>query len=418
VMGLGGTLKYGWSGLVDIRLAMIILAGSLFGIQLGAIGTTYVKPSMIKVVMGVIMVMVLFSRAVVIPVYLAELEIIGALHPHLISGLKNVSFVMLIGALATGAAIVFASLWRGITTHRRELELAEAPGGETVAVPQNRQLSPVGRFESFLVAVDSSEFSSGAVREALRMAQKCGARLHAISVVATGTEHAAIGEQPLKQEMDAAQARLDQIKTSASENNIACETHVIQGNEPFQDIVNEAERLGVDLIIVGRRGGRGLARYMVGDATVKIIGHAHCSVLVVPRSAYLEGRHFILALDGSRHSDAAAVAAANLAKYCRTAVTALSAILPGHGKDRRRDAKSIVSRALSYLKQEHVAVTGENPTAERPDAAIIDTAKRENADLIILGSHGRTGIERILLGSTAERVLDQTTCAVLVVKAG
>ncbi|OGW39210.1 MAG: hypothetical protein A2Y97_10005, partial [Nitrospirae bacterium RBG_13_39_12] len=53
VMGLGGSFKYALHGLVDIRLAAIILAGSLFGIQLGAIGTTYVKPYMIKLVMGV-----------------------------------------------------------------------------------------------------------------------------------------------------------------------------------------------------------------------------------------------------------------------------------------------------------------------------------------------------------------------------
>jgi len=55
VMASAGSLKYALHGMVDIRLAMIILAGSLFGIQLGAIGTTYVKPFMIKVVMGVIM---------------------------------------------------------------------------------------------------------------------------------------------------------------------------------------------------------------------------------------------------------------------------------------------------------------------------------------------------------------------------
>ena len=63
VMGLGGSFKYALHGMVDIRLAMIILAGSLFGIQLGAIGTTYVKPYMIKIVMGTIMVIELFSRA-------------------------------------------------------------------------------------------------------------------------------------------------------------------------------------------------------------------------------------------------------------------------------------------------------------------------------------------------------------------
>jgi uncharacterized membrane protein YfcA len=59
-------------GLADIRLAMIILAGSLFGIQLGAIGTTYVKPFMIKLVMGLIMVIVLFSRGLMVPVYLSQ----------------------------------------------------------------------------------------------------------------------------------------------------------------------------------------------------------------------------------------------------------------------------------------------------------------------------------------------------------
>lgn len=54
-IAVGGTIKYAMHGNVDIRLAMMILGGSLFGIQLGAIGTTYVKPFMVKVVMGTIM---------------------------------------------------------------------------------------------------------------------------------------------------------------------------------------------------------------------------------------------------------------------------------------------------------------------------------------------------------------------------
>src|SRR3990170_960999 len=127
VMGLGGSFKYALSGLVDIRLAMIILAGSLFGIQLGAIGTTYVKPHTIKMVMGVIMVLVLLSRAIAIPVYLSELELIDMLEPHFSGALLNISFVVLIAALAAGAAIVFASLWRGISTSRREAALATTP---------------------------------------------------------------------------------------------------------------------------------------------------------------------------------------------------------------------------------------------------------------------------------------------------
>ncbi|MEK6673264.1 MAG: sulfite exporter TauE/SafE family protein [Nitrospirota bacterium] len=113
VMGLGGSLKYAMGGLVDIRLAMIILAGSLFGIQLGAIGTTYVKPFMIKVVMGVIMVIVLFSRALMVPVYLAQLGVIETLGETTVKVLKNTSFAIMIMAVLIGAFIVLRAIWQG-----------------------------------------------------------------------------------------------------------------------------------------------------------------------------------------------------------------------------------------------------------------------------------------------------------------
>jgi uncharacterized membrane protein YfcA len=113
VMGLGGSFKYAMSGLVDIRLAMIILAGSLFGIQLGAIGTTYVKPFMIKLVMGVIMVIVLFSRALMIPVYLSKLGLIQTLNDTTAKLLKNTSFVIMALALGVGAFIILRAIWRG-----------------------------------------------------------------------------------------------------------------------------------------------------------------------------------------------------------------------------------------------------------------------------------------------------------------
>lgn len=113
VMGLGGSFKYALHGLVDIRLAMIILGGSLFGIQLGAIGTTYVKPFMIKVVMGVIMVIVLFSRGLMVPVYLAQLGLIQKISDPAVKILKNTSFSIMIFALALGAFIVLRAMWQG-----------------------------------------------------------------------------------------------------------------------------------------------------------------------------------------------------------------------------------------------------------------------------------------------------------------
>ena len=113
VMGLGGSFKYALHGMVDIRLAMIILGGSLFGIQLGAIGTTYVKPFLIKVVMGVIMVIVLFSRGLMVPVYLSQLGLMQQIGDGTIKSLKTVSFGIMIFALALGAFIVLYAMWQG-----------------------------------------------------------------------------------------------------------------------------------------------------------------------------------------------------------------------------------------------------------------------------------------------------------------
>ncbi|MFQ5938276.1 MAG: TSUP family transporter, partial [Acidiferrobacterales bacterium] len=399
VMGLGGTIKYAWSGLVDIRLAMIILAGSLFGVQLGAIGTTYVRPYMIKLVMGVIMVLVLVSRGLVIPVYLAELEVLHKLSEGTVTTLTGTSFIVMVLALASGGFIILSCLWKGLRAQREaELLAKAAPAAfahSIVAAPVSPQLSPVGRFERFLVASDNSEFSAGAVREAYRLAQKCGARLRVISVVTGSVEHETLGEQLLTKEMDTARAHLDKIQAQAAAAGIACETQVIQGPNAHDQIVSQAEHSQADMVIIGRRGRRGLARIMVGDATVKVIGHARCSVLVVPRAAELQGRHFLVASDGSRFGDAAAAAVCNLAKHYQAGVTAVSVAVPSHSEERRKEAPGIVQRLVAFLQKEGVVADGEVPEGAAADM-IVAVAMKKNADLIVLGSHGRTGLERLL----------------------
>jgi len=122
VMGLGGSFKYALHGLVDFRLTAIILAGSLFGIQLGAMGTTYVKPFMIKFVMGAIMVIVLFSRALMIPVYLAQLKVIPVMNEATVKILKNSSFAVMAFALFLGAFIILRAMWQGRCAERQTAE--------------------------------------------------------------------------------------------------------------------------------------------------------------------------------------------------------------------------------------------------------------------------------------------------------
>ncbi len=119
VMGMGGTLIWAWYGMVDIRLTLIILAGSLFGVQLGAIGTTYVKDYMIKYVMATIMLMVAVSRGLVIPKYLTQLNLLS-FSDSANAVLSSLSFWSMTLALIVGAFIILKALIAGIREQRRE----------------------------------------------------------------------------------------------------------------------------------------------------------------------------------------------------------------------------------------------------------------------------------------------------------
>ena len=132
VMGMGGSINWALHGMVDIRLVLIILAGSLLGVQLGAIGTTYVKEHMIKNVMGIIMLIVAVSRALAIPEYLEQLGVIS-LRPSVISLMKDLSFIVMCLGLAIGAAIILGAMFKA----RKETSAFEAHAVEPVAAAQS-----------------------------------------------------------------------------------------------------------------------------------------------------------------------------------------------------------------------------------------------------------------------------------------
>ena len=132
VMGAGGSMLYAWDGFVDIRLAMIILAGSLFGVQIGAIGTTYVKDWVVKFIMATIMLIVLVSRFFKVPVYLSDMGLISTLPAATSELLSNISFAMLALALLTGAVSILVALIKGMAEDRRAKE-AEAAAAQAEA---------------------------------------------------------------------------------------------------------------------------------------------------------------------------------------------------------------------------------------------------------------------------------------------
>jgi len=126
VMGAWGSVQWAISGLVDIRLTLLILAASLFGVQLGALGTTYVKDYIIKVVMGSVMLIVAVSRGAMLPGYLADVGLTAPISEHMAHILHEVSFWALVAALGTAGVIITGAMISGISRARAEQRQAEA----------------------------------------------------------------------------------------------------------------------------------------------------------------------------------------------------------------------------------------------------------------------------------------------------
>jgi uncharacterized membrane protein YfcA len=110
-MGLAGTVNWAMHGMVDIRLTLIILCGSLLGVQLGAIGTTLVREVMIKIVMGSIMLIVAVSRALAVPKYLVQLGIMD-MGADNVAILDKTSFLIMCAALTLGAVIILGAMFK------------------------------------------------------------------------------------------------------------------------------------------------------------------------------------------------------------------------------------------------------------------------------------------------------------------
>ncbi len=120
IMGLTGALQWGFAGLIDIRLTVLLLAGSLFGVQLGALGTTYVRDHIVKLVMGSIMLVVAISRGLMIPVYLSDLGLIN-IASQTANILDKCSFILLVLSLILGTLLILYYTIKGMKAEKKEL---------------------------------------------------------------------------------------------------------------------------------------------------------------------------------------------------------------------------------------------------------------------------------------------------------
>ncbi len=294
------------------------------------------------------------------------------------------------------------------------------------------EICPTIRVETLLLATDGSEFSEGAIVGSIKLARQCSNRLAAISVIETNPELETIAPQITEKAEKSAREHLESIQKRAKKDGVECNIIIRAGEDSYRYIVDEAAKNNISMIIMGRRGRSGLKRLMMGSVTSRVIGLAPCNVLVVPEAARVEFKSIVVATDGSKYSLAAASEAIGLAKQNKSELTAISVVpselMTPTDIDLTMTNKELISDKEMHEAEKNVKAVKEAALKEdvavkafvmsgRSADAIIEIARDKNADLIVLGSHGRTGLEKLLMGSVAERVIVLSSCAVLVVKA-
>lgn len=293
------------------------------------------------------------------------------------------------------------------------------------------EICPVVNTERLLLATDGSEFSEGAIREAIGLAKRCGSKLTAIQVIETNPEFESTAPAALEKMEKDVRSHLEAVQARAKQEGVACEIAVHEGEDSYKYIVDEAAAQKSTMIVMGRRGRKGFRRLVMGSTTSWTIGHSPCSVMVVPRAAKVDFRSVVVATDGSPYSAAAASEAIGIAKRNKADLTVL-AVVPAEiamptdidfatiAREKLADQEMQSAEKNAKAVKEAAKKEGVDCQAfvmsGKPADAIMEIAKDKKADLVVVGSHGRTGLDRLLMGSVAERVIVLASCAVLVVK--
>lgn len=248
----------------------------------------------------------------------------------------------------------------------------------------------------------------------LELAKACGSQVFVVQVVQAAPEFQAVMPDLRGTLEKEAHTNLEVIKAAAAKLEVPVELLMLEGQQPHAAVVMAIEKIQPDLVIMGRRGKHSLAtRILMGSVTAQVIGHSPVNILVVPRGAAIGFQRILVASDGSPHSQAAWELALAMAKQAESRLIAV-AVAPEEGDI--IEAKDLIHNMLTDANRAKMPLKGISPQGVTPDAGIVHQAIKNEVDLIIMGSHGRTGLKRLFMGSVTERVIGQAPCPVLVVK--
>lgn len=284
-------------------------------------------------------------------------------------------------------------------------------------------------FQHILVPLDFGPASEHAVDLGLDIAAKYRSRvdiLYAfyISPLAYGAGTMPLSYVPYGDMKRDAQRAFDAASAKIKRRYPAAEALLVDG-EPRQRIVEVAAERGVDLIVMGTHGRRGLSHVLWGSVAERVVRTSPVPVLTTGPAEDRGGfRHILVATDFGEPAERAIATGSELATKFDAKLTLVHAyVMPTTPYDERSylPAADIIKEAETALQRALERTRERAPAAESalvrgdPREGIVEVARERKADLIVVGTHGRRGLSRVFLGSVAERVVRTSPIPVLTV---
>lgn len=284
---------------------------------------------------------------------------------------------------------------------------------------------------TILVATDFSENAKSAVRVASLLSQRFDEPLtlmHAVDFAGDDNAWRVLYETADEIESAASKEANEELKktyeAAVPESERTSYTTVVRFGQPAEAIIEEAEARKPGFIVAGTVGESRLQHLFFGRTTNHLVRETKVPVLAVPPLKSVEPfKRILFATDFSAGSEAALKHAKSLADRFGAELHVMHAVDVDHEVVRpslgalMADIRPHVDALVASQKEELAALGVEHSYVEvgRPDATIKKLAAKLDADLIVMGTHGRKGFARWFLGSTAERVLRNSEIPVLVV---
>ncbi len=282
----------------------------------------------------------------------------------------------------------------------------------------------MGRYNKILVAVDGSEASKNALRQSFQLAVD---EKKWITIVAVNPPYQGdldlIGISNISEILKGQGAKILEDAIKIAEFEKASINVRLEEGEPFEKIVEVAEEENYELIMLGRHGLSSIERALMGSVTARVIGHFKGKTLIIPEDKSIGWKNILVPSDGSKYSVAAVDEAINYAKSYGGSLKIVSAVYTNDEflANAPDVVEKMVKKAMTGIENVKNRIQQEGVDAEtfvregEPYKIIIDLAKELNADTIIMGSHGRTGLKRIFMGSVTSRVIGYAPCPVMVI---